>query len=104
MNKFSILESVFGWVDECLTNLKTLIILSCASLTTLFLNIKYITTLEILLIQSCEQLYLTEGEEDLDVKFSLQALSFVDLPQLEVLPRWIEGSTNTLKELKKNDY
>ncbi|KAB1222265.1 putative disease resistance protein RGA4 [Morella rubra] len=55
------------------------------------------------MIKSCEELYLSKGEEHPDVKFSLQGLVFSNLPQLEVLPRWLQGSANTLKELVIKD-
>lgn len=97
------IESVFRGVNEYLTNLRSLVIDSCKSLTTLLPHIKHITTLEALVIESCEELYLTEGEEDSDVKFSLQAFGFLNLPQLEVLPRWLQGSANTLKLLVIED-
>ena len=40
-----------------------------------------------------------EGEDNQDLKLSLQNFIIWDLPKLEVLPQWLEGSTNTLQLL-----
>nr|XP_023906046.1 disease resistance protein RGA2-like [Quercus suber]POF18974.1 putative disease resistance protein rga4 [Quercus suber] len=84
-----------------LTNLRTLLVNECPSLTSLSLSIKHLTALETLIIMECEELSLMEmeGEDNQDLKLSLQKLMIVDLPKLEVLPQWLQGSANTLQSL-----
>nr|POE61636.1 putative disease resistance protein rga4 [Quercus suber] len=40
-----------------------------------------------------------EGEDNQDLKLSLQKLIIGGLPKLEVLPQWLKGSANTLQLL-----
>ena len=40
-----------------------------------------------------------KGEDNQDLKFSLQKLLIKGLPKLEVLPQWLQGSANTLQQL-----
>ena len=69
----------------------------------LSLSIKYLTALESLMIGDCTELSLMEmemeGEDNQDLKLSLQKLIIIGLPKLEVLPQWLQGSANTLQQL-----
>ncbi|KAF3952855.1 hypothetical protein CMV_021631 [Castanea mollissima] len=82
-----------------LTSLRTLAVGECPSLTTLSLTIKHLTALETLIIQDCKELSLTDKEENQDLRLSLQLLTIVELPKLEVLPQWLQASANTLQHL-----
>jgi hypothetical protein len=92
------LKVLFQGMDRCPTNLRVLIINSCASLTSLPLNLKHLTSLEELFIYDCEELVLTE-ENNKDLKFNLRTLMIRELPNLEFLPLWIQGSANSLQYL-----
>ncbi|KAF2308006.1 hypothetical protein GH714_034259 [Hevea brasiliensis] len=65
---------------------------------------EYLTALEILHIEDCENLNLMmeEGKADQDLsRFSLQRLILKKLPELVEFPEWLlRGSTNTLQLLK----
>ncbi|XP_065635298.1 putative disease resistance protein RGA4 [Quercus suber] len=95
------LKCLFERMEGRLTNLRTLLVNECPSLTSLSLSIKHLTALETLIIMECEELSLMEmeGEDNQDLKLSLQKLMIVDLPKLEVLPQWLQGSANTLQSL-----
>jgi Leucine-rich repeat (LRR) protein len=93
------LEILFQGMDECPTNLRMLEIVGCESLTSLPLKIKHLTSLEVLIIERCEELVLM-GESNQDLKLNLRTLVIYDLPKLEVLPQWIQGSANTLQYLQ----
>ncbi|KAK7853677.1 hypothetical protein CFP56_035227 [Quercus suber] len=82
-----------------LTNLRTLFVGESPSLTSLSLSIKHLTALENLIIVDCEELSLTDKEENQDLKLSLQLLMIGKLPKLEVLPQWLQASANTLQHL-----
>ncbi|XP_065617030.1 disease resistance protein RGA2 [Quercus suber] len=98
------LKCVFeGMEDGRLTNLRTLMVGECPSLTSLSLNTKHLTALENLIIWDCEELSLTDKEENQDLKLSLRLLTIVYLPKLEVLPQWLQASANTLQHLKIED-
>ena len=62
-----------------------------------------LTALRELKIYNCEELSLTEEEENQDLKLSLQMLVINCLPKLEVLPQWLKGSANTLQHLEIDD-
>nr|XP_023891717.1 putative disease resistance protein RGA3 [Quercus suber] len=95
------LKCVFEGMEEGrLTNLRTLIVGGCPSLTTLSLSIKHLTALENLIIEDCEELSLTDNEENQDLKLSLRLLKFDNLTKLEVLPQWLQASANTLQHLE----
>ncbi|KAG6692104.1 hypothetical protein I3842_10G096000 [Carya illinoinensis] len=83
------LECLFPQMDRCLTNLRMLVFLKCESLTSLPPIIKHLTALE--------SLYIAHYAQDLDLR--LQILGIKWLPKLEVLPEWLLGSANTLKNL-----
>ncbi|XP_075639650.1 putative disease resistance protein RGA1 [Castanea sativa] len=98
------LRCVFEGMEEgCLTNLRTLIVGGCPSLTTLSLSIKHLTALENLIIEDCEELSLTNKEENQDLKLSLRLMKFDNLPKLEILPQWLQASANTLQHLEITD-
>ncbi|KAL4607901.1 hypothetical protein ACB092_09G208800 [Castanea dentata] len=97
------LKCLFEGREGRLTNLRTLFVKECPSLTTLSLSIKHLTSLETLIIWDCEELSLTDKEENQDLKLSLQLLVIMELPKLEVLPQWLQASANTLQHLKIED-
>uniref|UniRef100_A0A7N2M2G1 Uncharacterized protein n=1 Tax=Quercus lobata TaxID=97700 RepID=A0A7N2M2G1_QUELO len=65
-----------GMEEGRLTNLRTLVVGNCPSLTTLTLSMKHLTALETLIIRDCKELSL-----------------------MEVFPQWLQGSANTLQLL-----
>ncbi|KAM3691182.1 hypothetical protein ACB098_09G177700 [Castanea mollissima] len=95
------LKCLFEGMEGRLTYLRTLAVSDCPSLTSLSLNIKHLTALETLGIFDCKELSLMEmeGEDNQDLKLSLQNLVIKGLPKLEVLPQWLQGSANTLQLL-----
>ncbi|XP_059463050.1 putative disease resistance protein RGA3 isoform X2 [Corylus avellana] len=98
------LEVLFQGMDQYLTNVRTLAIKDCESLTSLSHSIKHLTALESLLINKCPKLSLMGGEKDnQDLKLSLRTLVISDLPKLEILPQWLRGSANTLQFLRIED-
>ncbi|KAF3964676.1 hypothetical protein CMV_011070 [Castanea mollissima] len=88
-----------GGMEGRLTNLRTLIVGECPSLTSLTLSIKHLTALEYLMIGDCEELSLTDKEENPDLQLSLRLLIIRKLPKLEVFPQWLQASANTLQHL-----
>jgi hypothetical protein len=103
------LENLFQRMEKSLANLRTLIISGCESLTSLNLDVKCLTALEALVIEDCKVLtlqkerhvlpFLTGTEDDRDLKFKIRKLKIYNLPELESLPPWLEGSANTLQFL-----
>ncbi|KAK4580601.1 hypothetical protein RGQ29_024298 [Quercus rubra] len=95
------LKCMFEGMEGRLTCLRTLAVGECPSLTSLSLSIKHLTALQYLIIVDCKELSLTEmeGEDNQDLKLSLQKLGIQGLPKLEVLPQWLQGSANTLQQL-----
>ncbi|GMN60780.1 hypothetical protein TIFTF001_029866 [Ficus carica] len=86
---------------ECLTSLRTLIITSCESLTSLSNDIiKSLTALETLVVYNCEKLVLTEGNDNEVAKLSLRTVMFVQLPMVAALPQWLEACETTLQHLR----
>ncbi|KAF5472403.1 hypothetical protein F2P56_009124 [Juglans regia] len=99
------LECLFPQMDRCLTNLRILVFVDCDSLTSLPPIIKHLKALESLCICDCEEIDLTGGGGGGDVQdlnLRLQILYIINLPKLEILPEWLLGSANTLKELHIN--
>ncbi|XP_041028147.1 putative disease resistance protein RGA4 isoform X2 [Juglans microcarpa x Juglans regia] len=96
------LECLFPQMDNCLTNLRTLLFWECKSLTSLPPIIKHLKALESLYICDCEEIDLTGGGEGdaQDLNLRLQFLYIENLSKLEILPEWLLGSANTLKELR----
>ncbi|XP_059462831.1 putative disease resistance protein RGA3 [Corylus avellana] len=97
------LQVLFQGMDGCLPNLRTLVIARCARLTSLALIMNHLTGLEDLIIYECENLSLTEGEDNQDLKLSLRNLQIINLRKLVVLPLWIQVSANTLQHLHIED-
>ncbi|KAK4580659.1 hypothetical protein RGQ29_024341 [Quercus rubra] len=95
------LKCLFEGMEGRLTYLRTLVVSDCPSLTSLSLSIKHLTALKTLEILDCEELSLMEmeGEDNQDLKLSLQKLFIKGLPKLEVLPQWLQGSASTLQQL-----
>ncbi|KAM4091893.1 hypothetical protein ACJW30_09G170900 [Castanea mollissima] len=95
------LKCLFEGMEGRLTCLRRLIVDECPRLSFLSLSIKHLTALETLTIMDCEELSLMEmeGEDNQDLKLSLQNLIIKGLPKLEVLPQWLQGSANTLQQL-----
>jgi Leucine-rich repeat (LRR) protein len=77
------LKCLFEGMDGRLPYLRTLIVVSCPSLTSLSLSIKHLTALEVLWILNCEELSLTEEEDNQNLKLSLRTLKIGMLPKLE---------------------
>nr|XP_023902096.1 putative disease resistance protein RGA1 [Quercus suber] len=96
------LKCLFEGMEGRLTNLRTLFVAECPRLTSLSLSIRHLTALKTLIILECEELSLMEmeGEDNQDLKLSLQNLIIMGLPKLEVLPQWLQGSANTLQLLR----
>ncbi|XP_030925534.1 putative disease resistance protein RGA4 isoform X2 [Quercus lobata] len=93
------LKCLFEGMEGRLTNLRTLVVGECPSLTSLTLSIKHLTALEYLMIRDCEELSLTNKEENPNLKLSLRVLMIKKLPKLEVLPQWLQAFANTLQHL-----
>ena len=92
------LKCVFEGMEGRLTYLRKLFVGECPRLTSLSLSIKHLTALETLMIADCKELSLMEmeGEDNQDLKLSLQKLMIKGLPKLEVFPQWLQESANTL--------
>ena len=97
------LKCLFEGIEGRLTNLRTLVVVQCPRLPFLSLSIKHLTALENLIIGDCEELSLTNKEENQDLKLSLRLLMIEKLPKLEVLPQWLQASANTLQHLQIED-
>ncbi|KAM3691148.1 hypothetical protein ACJW31_09G173600 [Castanea mollissima] len=97
------LKCLFEGMEGRLTNLRTLIVGECPSLTSLSLSIKHLTALENLMIWASEELSLTDKGENQDLKLSLRWLMIGNLPKLKVLPQWLQASANTLQHLEIGD-
>ncbi|KAM3691142.1 hypothetical protein ACJW31_09G173100 [Castanea mollissima] len=97
------LKCLFEGMEGRLTNLRTLIVGECPSLTSLSLSIKHLTALENLIIWASEELSLTDKGENQDLKLSLRWLMIGNLPKLKVLPQWLQASANTLQHLEIGD-
>ena len=94
------LESLSEMLQGCTGLLRMLIIDSCGGMISLIPILKLLTSLEVLAIENCEKLDLTEGEDNQEeFPTSLRALSFSGLPQLVVLPEWIKRSAKTLQSI-----
>ena len=94
------LEVLFQGMDGSLTNLRRLVVAGCKNLTSLTHDIKYLTTLETLVIEDCKELNLMGGEDSRELNLSLQKLEITNMPNLKVLPQWLQGSANTLQHLR----
>ncbi|XP_059462679.1 putative disease resistance protein RGA4 [Corylus avellana] len=99
INKSRRLKILFQGMDVCLTNLQTLVVSMCPTLTSLTHDIKHLSALETLTIARCSLLSLLEEKDNRDIKLSLKKLEIFHLPKLEVLPQWLHGCANTLQYL-----
>ncbi|CAK9322833.1 unnamed protein product [Citrullus colocynthis] len=81
---------------DCLAGLETLMLYDCNTLKLLPNGMRFLKSLQNLMIWSCKQLTLTLKE----VEFRLQRFTIKELPKVEELPRWLEGSTETLRSLQ----
>ncbi|XP_039155918.1 disease resistance protein RGA2 [Eucalyptus grandis] len=86
----------------CLTSLRWLLIASCENLEALFDDIQLLTSLRKMFIVHCpKNLKLPEDESNEPRSMlSLQSFIFEGLPELVYFPRWLEGSTSTLRRIK----
>ncbi|PNX92798.1 disease resistance protein rga2-like [Trifolium pratense] len=91
------LESLFGEIK--LPALKVLCVANCRNLKSLPLDIEHVPALETLLVDNCDTLEFSEGCEDQISDMRLKVLTIVSLHQLVTLPRWLQGSVNTLQYL-----
>ncbi|XP_038904479.1 disease resistance protein RGA2-like [Benincasa hispida] len=89
------LQNLFEQPD-CLAGLETLMIYDCNTLKLLPNEMRFLKSLQNLMIWSCKQLTLTLEA----VEFRLQRFTIKELPKVEELPRWLEGSAETLRSLQ----
>ncbi|XP_022154274.1 putative disease resistance protein RGA3 [Momordica charantia] len=78
---------------DCLAGLETLMIYNCNALKSLPNEMRYLKSLQNLVIWGCKQLKLTLKE----VEFKLQRFTIRELPKVEELPQWLQGSSETLR-------
>ncbi|XP_020230821.1 disease resistance protein RGA2 [Cajanus cajan] len=100
INSSQNVESIFGGVK--FPALKTLALCDCPSLKSLPLNVEKIPNLETLLIKDCGNLDLDpwkDNHEEQNSNLKLRYVQFVDLPQLVVLPQWLQETINSLQLL-----
>ncbi|KAM3683776.1 hypothetical protein ACJW31_12G174200 [Castanea mollissima] len=87
--------------QKSLLGLQFLRIVNCGGLISLLPILKFLTTLETLVIENCEKLDLIEMEDNQDdFPTSLRALGFTGLPQLVAMPDWIKRSAKSLQILE----
>ncbi|GAU30040.1 hypothetical protein TSUD_332090 [Trifolium subterraneum] len=91
------LESLFREIK--LTALKVLCVANCRNLKSLSLDIEHFPALETLLVDNCDILEFSEGDEGQNSNMRLKVLTIVSMPQLMTLPHWLRGSVNTLQYL-----
>ena len=84
---------------QSLTNLRTLIITYCEGLVSFMPFVKDLTSLETLAIVECKKLELTYGSDNQEIGLRLRSVIFRELPQIESLPTWLEGSAKSLQFL-----
>ncbi|KAL3755473.1 hypothetical protein ACJRO7_002516 [Eucalyptus globulus] len=95
-----ILEALFDDI-QLLTSLRKMFIVHCPKLASLPQGIKNLNALEDLWIRYCRNLKLPEDESNEPRSMlSLQSFIFEGLPELVYFPRWLEGSTSTLRRIK----
>lgn len=63
------------------------------------LDSKHFPALELLYVINCSKLELFTGHEDQNFNLKLKTIVFSELPQLRILPHWLQGSVNTLLTL-----
>ncbi|XP_022983380.1 putative disease resistance protein RGA1 [Cucurbita maxima] len=81
---------------ECLADLETLMIYNCDTLKSLPNEMIYLKSLQNLVIWGCKQLTLTLE----NAEFRLQRFTIRELPKVEELPEWLDGSIGTLRNLQ----
>ncbi|QCE05251.1 disease resistance protein RPM1 [Vigna unguiculata] len=89
------LESLFEGVQ--LSTVKSLILADCGSLKSVSLHA--FRNLEVLMIDNCIKLELSTSLSSHIPDSKLKYIFLFDLPQLVKLPRWFQGSANTLQHL-----
>ncbi|XP_038688585.1 putative disease resistance protein RGA1 [Tripterygium wilfordii] len=92
------LESLFEPTVH-LPALRVLRIDSCPNLVSLSHILRNLTALDTLMIQQCMHMDLMDEVEDGGQNLKLQSLVLAGLPQLTILPRWLQGSSETLEYL-----
>ncbi|KAK7336562.1 hypothetical protein VNO77_17107 [Canavalia gladiata] len=60
---------------------------------------KHFPALNILRVENCDKLELCKSHEDQNFNLRLKSIMFASLPQLGILPLWLQGSANTLLSL-----
>lgn len=63
------------------------------------LDSKHFPALETLHVIKCDKLELFKGHGDQNFNLKLKEVTFVIMPQLEILPHWVQGCANTLLSL-----
>ncbi|XP_017412856.1 disease resistance protein RGA2-like [Vigna angularis] len=89
------LESLFNGIQ--LSTLKKLALVGCESLKSVPFHA--IRNVNVLAISNCDQLELSMGVGSQIPDSRLKYVVLKDLPQLVTLPRWIQGSANSLQSL-----
>ncbi|KAA8517073.1 hypothetical protein F0562_017366 [Nyssa sinensis] len=81
---------------QCLAGLRALLIKDCERLLCLP-SLRYLTSLEKLVISNCEKLDLMMADEgEMDALRSLQFFAIEQVPKLVALPQWLQGASKTL--------
>ncbi|XP_022641303.1 putative disease resistance protein RGA3 [Vigna radiata var. radiata] len=88
-------ESLFK--EILLPTLKEFSLSDCKSLKTV--SFHAIKNLEVLMISNCNKLELSMGLNNQILDLRLKLLILSDLPRLVTLPRWLQGSANSLQSL-----
>ncbi|XP_022934599.1 disease resistance protein RGA2-like [Cucurbita moschata] len=81
---------------ECLADLETLMIYNCNTLKSLPNEMIHLKSLQNLVIWGCKQLTLTLE----NAEFRLQRFTIRELPGVDELPEWLDGSIETLRNLQ----
>ncbi|KHN07375.1 putative disease resistance protein RGA3 [Glycine soja] len=90
-------ESLFSGIEFPV--LKALSVWCCKRLKSLPLDSKHFPALETLHVRYCDKLELFKGHEDQNFYSKLKEVGFWEMPQLEILPHWVQGCANTLLSL-----
>ncbi|RYR05582.1 hypothetical protein Ahy_B06g085439 [Arachis hypogaea] len=91
------LKSLFA--KTRLPSLRVLVVSGCSSLRSLPLDIEHFSLLDTLVVDNCDKLELSEGHNDQNSNLRLKVLHFVSMPNLVILPQWLQGCTKTLQYL-----
>ncbi|KAG5043343.1 hypothetical protein JHK87_007258 [Glycine soja] len=87
-------ESLFSGIEFPV--LKLLSVWCCKRLKSLPLDSKHFPALETLHVINCDKLELFKGHGDQNFNLKLKEVTFGIMPQLEILPNWVQGCANTL--------